>query len=366
MLLQRPAPVGLKVATGLQKPRGRLERGIVCDILIRELCALASKGSDFAMPQPESWNGVPKSMSATRAGEQSGVQPKPGRKGSPGGKERPSATDAMSAKRTGTKAAAHSPGKAAGSRSIVRTCAILRLVAKGGDAGASLVDVTAATDLPKSSVHRYLRVLEEEGFVERDIRSSNYRLGVGIMTLQATHIERLIQRSRAILARIRDRFDETVNLGMLVGHQIVYLEILESSQTMRLAARNGDTEGIHATALGKAVAAKLSDREVLELLERSGMPKLTPHTITTPEAYLRELARVRDAGYAIDDRENEEEGRCVAVYVPSMGARTAISVSGVANRFSLEVAREVAENLRIAAIEISGEDVPVIRSLPSR
>ncbi len=186
------------------------------------------------------------------------------------------------------------------------------------------------------------------------------------MALHASHIERLVHRSRSILVRIRDRFDETVNLGILVGHQIIYLEILESPRAMRLAARKGDTEGIHATALGKAIAATLSDREVLELLSRSGMPKLTSNTITTAEAYLRELSRVRDAGYAIDDRENENEGRCVAVHVPGISTPTAISMSGVASRFSVEDAREVAESLRIAAIEIGGEDVPAIRSLHPR
>jgi IclR family acetate operon transcriptional repressor len=253
-----------------------------------------------------------------------------------------------------------------GSRSVARTCAILRLISQRGDEGVSLVDVAGATRLPKSSAHRYLQVLEDEGFVERDMRSSRYRLGLGFISLQAGHVERLIQRTRPHLARIRDQFDETVNLGMLVGHQIVYLEILESPKAMRLAARKGDTEGVHSTALGKAITATLADREVLELLRRAGMPKHTPRTITTPEEFLRELQRVRDAGYAIDDRENEEEGRCVAVYVPGLSTPTAISLSGVASRFSIEATHEVASSLRIAAIEISGADLPPVRPLQLR
>jgi IclR family acetate operon transcriptional repressor len=253
-----------------------------------------------------------------------------------------------------------------GSRSVARTCAILRLIGRGGDEGVTLIDVAAATELPKSSAHRYLQVLEGEGFIERDLRSSRYRLGIGFMSLQSGHIDRLIQRTRPFLTRIRDQFDETVNLGMLVGHQIVYLDILESPRAMRLAARKGDTEGIHSTALGKVVAAKLPDRDVLELLRRTGMPKLTSYTITTPEMFLHELQRVREAGYAIDDRENELEGRCVAVYVPGLSTPTAISLSGVASRLSMENAHEVANTLRIAAIEISGEDLPPIQQLRHR
>ncbi len=256
--------------------------------------------------------------------------------------------------------------KLSGSRSVARTCAILRLIARGGDEGVTLIDVAAATKLPKSSAHRYLQVLEGEGFIERDLRDSHYRIGIGLISLQSGYVDRLIQRTRPFLTRIRDKFDETVNLGMLVGHQIVYLDILESPRTMRLAARKGDTEGIHSTALGKAVAARLPDRDVLELLRRSGMARLTPYTITTPEIFLEELQRVREAGYAVDDRENELEGRCVAVYVPGLNTPTAISLSGVASRLSMASALDVASSLRIAAIEISGEDLPPLQLLQLR
>ena len=256
--------------------------------------------------------------------------------------------------------------KAGGIRAVVRTCAIIRLVSEGGEDGVSLIDLAKAVGLPKSSTHRYVQVLEGEGFVERDGQTSKYRLGIGFMSLQASHVERLVQRTRPILAKIRDSFDETVNLGMLIGNQIVYLDILESSRAMRLAARKGDTENIHATALGKAIAATLLDVEVIELLRRSGMPRRTARTITTEGEYLHELERVRSAGYAVDDCENEQEGRCVAVFVPRLTIPTAISVSGIASRFSIEQTYEVANNLRIAAMEISGENLPPFKCLQPR
>jgi IclR family transcriptional regulator, acetate operon repressor len=256
--------------------------------------------------------------------------------------------------------------KAGGIRAVVRTCAIIRLVSEGGEDGVSLIDLAKAVGLPKSSTHRYVQVLEGEGFVERDAQTSKYRLGIGFMSLQASHVERLVQRTRPILAKIRDSFDETVNLGMLIGNQIVYLDILESSRAMRLAARKGDTENIHATALGKAIAATLLDVEVIDLLRRSGMPQRTARTITTEGEYLHELERVRSAGYAVDDCENELEGRCVAVFVPRLTIPTAISVSGIASRFSMEKTHEVANNLRIAAMEISGENLPPFKRLQPR
>jgi IclR family acetate operon transcriptional repressor len=256
--------------------------------------------------------------------------------------------------------------RSAGSRSVQRTCMILRQIAGSGEEGATLADVAVAAELPKTSAHRYLTELEAEHFVERDLNSTRYRLGFGLLSLQSGRIERLIQRTRPFLAKIRDQFDETVNLGMLVGHQIVYLEILESPRAMRLAARRGDIEGIHCTALGKAIAATLPDRDVLQLLRRTELKAMTKRTISTPEDYLKELERVREAGYAIDDRENEEEGRCVAVFVPGLSTPMAISLSGVASRFSTDRARDAAESLRVAAIEISGEDIPSLKSLSVR
>lgn len=249
-----------------------------------------------------------------------------------------------------------------GVRSIVRTCTLLKLIGQSRDEGASLNELAAATHLPKSSTHRYLQVLEDEELIERTA-AGRYRLGVSFMSLQTGDVERLVERARPYLMAIRDRFGETVNLGMLSGNQIVYLEILESTHAMRLAARKGDTEGIHATALGKVIAATLPDRDVLAILRQTGMATRTARTITTPEAYLRELERVRTAGYAIDDGENEIEGRCVAIYVPGCGRQVAISLSAVASRFSLDQAYEAAQSLRIAAIEISGEDLPPLQMM---
>jgi hypothetical protein len=95
--------------------------------------------------------------------------------------------------------------RSGGSRSVQRTCAILRMIGSSGDDGVTLMDVAAAADLPKSSAHRYLQVLEAEHFIERDLRSSRYRLGSGFNSLQAGQVERLVQRTRPHFVRIRDR-----------------------------------------------------------------------------------------------------------------------------------------------------------------
>jgi IclR family acetate operon transcriptional repressor len=85
------------------------------------------------------------------------------------------------------------------------------------------------------------------------------------------------------------------------------------------------------------------------------MPKLTLRTITEPEVFLTELEEIRRRGYATDNGENEEGGRCVAVPLPLAGVRAAISVSAPAFRFSLEHVEPVAAALIRSAQSIAHE-----------
>ena len=249
-----------------------------------------------------------------------------------------------------------------GSRSISRTCAILRMLGESGNEGASLIDVAEATKLPKSSAHRYLLVLESEAFVERDRRTQRYRLGVDFVTHQPNQIDRLVRQARPLLEAARDKWNETANLGMLVGQSVVYLDIVESAKAVRLSARKGDRDSIHATALGKAIAAQLPEREVRAILKRTGMPKLTARSITERDAFMVELEKVRNRGYAVDDRENEDEGRCVAVYVPGLSAPVAVSISGVASRLPMSKVFEVAQTLHAVAQDLTLEELTPLRN----
>jgi len=248
-----------------------------------------------------------------------------------------------------------------GSRSISRTCAVLRMLGESGNEGASLIEVAKVTNLPKSSAHRYLLVLESEAFVERDRRTQRYRLGVDFVSHEPNPIERLIQRAHPLLESVRDKWNETANIGMLVGQSVVYLDIVESAKAVRLSARKGDKDSIHATALGKVIAAYLPEKEVRAILRRTGMPKLTSKSITKRDIFVAELENVRARGYAVDDRENEEEGRCVAVYVPGLSAPTAVSISGVASRFPMSKIFDAAETLHAIAEELTLAEVPPLR-----
>jgi IclR family acetate operon transcriptional repressor len=229
-------------------------------------------------------------------------------------------------------------------RAVHRVCDILDLIQHHPD-GFSLGQVVEVTALPKSSAFRYLVTLQERRYVRRDPVTGLFRIGPAFLPLRPQQLGLIAERARTYLRRLRDRFGETVNLGVLEGNRISYVEILESPRSVRLAARVGDRDPLHCTALGKAIASTLDPHQVRAILAAEGMPRRTATTITDLETYTAVLEETRQRGYAVDDRENEEEGRCVAVPLSALGLPASISLSAPASRFPMERVPEVAAAL---------------------
>ena len=239
-------------------------------------------------------------------------------------------------------------------RAVLRVLDILDLL-RERPGGATLNELVTVTDMPKSSVFRYLATLESRGYVERNENDGAFRLSAAFISTEAHHLELLADRARPRMEELRDRFGETVNLGVLDATRIVYLEIVESRRSMRWVVAKGDREHIHSTALGKAVATTLSDEEILSILEAEGMPPRTERTVGDPDSFLREIATARDHGYAVDDEENEPGGRCVAVPIHGSDPRAALSLSAPASRMSLDDTEHIAQALTETAELIAKE-----------
>ncbi|MGC0251832.1 IclR family transcriptional regulator [Pseudactinotalea sp. Z1748] len=237
-------------------------------------------------------------------------------------------------------------------RAVDRVCDILDTLANASEP-VSLPAVAAATELPKSSAFRYLTALEARHYVERTSDGAAYRLGLAFRSQDTRGVEHLSETATAVLGNLRDRLGETTNLGVLDGFKVVHTVVAESPHMMRLAARVGERGLVHATALGKAMCSQLPDDRVRSMLKVSGMPGYTSATITTPADYLRELERVREQGWAVDDEENQVAGRCVAVVIPDISFPAAISVSAPVDRLAPDQVEVVARDLQRAAKAIA-------------
>ncbi|MEV7616824.1 IclR family transcriptional regulator [Streptomyces sp. NPDC089799] len=222
------------------------------------------------------------------------------------------------------------PGTRAGRTSAAGTALeksmrILEAVAAPGGPH-RLTDLAAAAGVPKSSTHRILASLAEQGYVRAETES-RYGAGPRLRGLSALVAGGEPESIGRILDGLRAATGQTVHLALHSGRTVTYIRKLESDRPFRTASRVGMRMPLHCTAIGKAVLAGLPTAEVRALTGAAGPAGRTPNTLTTAAALEAELARVRARGFAVDDEENEPTIRCVGAAVPGPDGRPVGGVS---------------------------------------
>lgn len=240
-------------------------------------------------------------------------------------------------------------------RSVVKAFQALRLLGEAaGDMG--VVELSRRLQVHKSTASRLLATLERHGFVSRNSMNEKFGLGLALVSLAGTALQRLDIRTlaREYLKRLAAATLETVNLAILDGDQVVNIEKLPSPHYIRDIGWVGRRSPLHCTATGKALVADWS-REERQRLVGPRLVSYTPHTICTWAALERELAQVRKQGYAVG-REELEPG-LVAVSAPVRGPQqhvvAAVSVSGPSFRLTRQVLQQCAREVVDTAAEIS-------------
>ncbi|HLS25896.1 MAG TPA: IclR family transcriptional regulator [Beutenbergiaceae bacterium] len=252
----------------------------------------------------------------------------------------------------------HPPGadspparRSGGVQSVTRAIDLLALLAEEGPEMA-LSELAERTGLATATTHRLIRTLVDHGYV-RQLPSRRYALGPALIRLGEHAGMHLGSAARVHLADLAARVGETVNLAMLDQDTVVYIAQSASKHSMRMFTEVGRRVPAHATGVGKATLAQLDDGQVHRIITRAGMPAMTDRTITDPEAFLAEMGRIRERGYAIDDGEQEVGVRCVAMAIAQAPAPTAVSISGPAARLPEEKVEQVVPELARTAEVLS-------------
>jgi IclR family acetate operon transcriptional repressor len=246
------------------------------------------------------------------------------------------------------------PAPQGGVQSLARAFAILEAMADaGGEIGLSQLATEA--QLPPATIHRLVRTLVDLGYVRQE-PSRQYSLGPRLMRLVDSSTKRLETLARPFMFEVVDALGESVNLAVLDGEEIIYVAQTQPSQNfMRMFTEVGRRVKPHATAVGKAILATMPDEDVHDLLARTGMPRRTEYTLTSPEELVADLERVRAVGYALDNGEQELGVRCVALAVPGAPRPMALSMSGPLTRMSDAMIDKAVPVLRTAAEKIGTE-----------
>jgi len=230
------------------------------------------------------------------------------------------------------------------------------LSANDGEIG--IVEISKQLNMGLSTVHRILATLKSRNYIIQNPKTAKYRLGIKLFELgcEVQSTKNLIKMVRPYLRELSRITNETANLAILEDKEVIYLDTIESSETLRTEIRQGTRTPAHCTALGKCLLAFLTDSDFEQLYRRDEqITSLTPQSISSWSELKRELNKVKEQGYALDLEEYKIGIHCVGVPIfnGKREAIAAISITGPASRFTGEKMEEAKNQLLIVVKEIS-------------
>jgi len=216
-------------------------------------------------------------------------------------------------------------------RTIKRSFDILQLL-KDKNKPMTITQISVALDIPQSSTFDILHTLLQEGYVERDNETlKTYKLGLKIFELGVAYLNNtdLSPTTRPFLEEMMAESGATAFLAIENNGQLVYLDKVEAPTAIRTSAVLGSRNEMYCTGLGKALLATYSESKVRSIFDKSNITKHTENTITDFDTLMEELEKTRTRGYAIDNRENDNEVFCIAapIFDASENSVAAISLA---------------------------------------
>ncbi len=208
--------------------------------------------------------------------------------------------------------------------------------------------------LGKSTVHRLVSTLTAENLLEQNPDNGKYRLGLAVYDLGAavaTHLD-LHEAVVPPMERLRNATGETVQVAVLDGREVVYVERLDSPHTLRLFLDVGRRNWAHSTATGKCLLAHVSDYELDRLLDGWELAAVTAHTVTDARQLRKELGRIRRQGHAHNLNESEVGVLSVAAPIRDLHGSVvaAMSVAGPTQRMDPIMGKITAAVVESAAL----------------
>lgn len=223
-----------------------------------------------------------------------------------------------------------------GIRVLERTISVLNYIARE-DKTTGVTDISLATGLSKTTVHRILSTLLKNNLVIKQtsgtysmgpsvlIWADSYRLRSGLIEISSSHLEELSENS-----------GETVHLLSFENGRACYIDKRESKHPVGMISRIGAPVEMYCTSAGRAILASLPEEDLIPYIASLALEKRTPFTVTSREMLLRILDETREKGYAEENQENEEGIRCVGAAIRDHRGYPvgAISISAPAYRFT--------------------------------
>jgi IclR family KDG regulon transcriptional repressor len=222
----------------------------------------------------------------------------------------------------------------------------------------SLTQIAESIHMSKTTVHRLLATLENKRFITRDNTTGLYRLGLRFIEMASLVLQdvELHRWAQPYLQRLSLEYGETVDLSILDGSYVIYLEVIESPQRVKLAAAVGQRLPAFFTASGKALLAYLPEEQVQKIIS-DNLAEASNHNPAPISEMLADLRITAERGYAISEQEYEEEINAVAapIFDEDKHPIASIAIVGPSFRLSKDRLPALGESLRQMTQVISNE-----------
>jgi len=237
---------------------------------------------------------------------------------------------------------------------IANTCAIFQLLTSTRKP-MSTSEIAKTLDLPRTSVFRVLRTLEEEGMVHTI--GKNYVMGHRLINLGLQVISQIPERQICvpILQKLTKKTQESSHFAILSGANSLLIEVCDSSLASKVASRPGTLADMHCSSSGKCMLAYAVPIARDNLLDRITFTQRTKNTHKNKESLLPELEIIRKQGYAVDEIEYNEGVRCIGAPAFNTAGQVigVIGITASSTRFTKSRIPEMAEAVKLAAQELS-------------
>lgn len=228
---------------------------------------------------------------------------------------------------------------------------------RGAKEGLGVTELATRLKLHKNNVFRLLATLNTRGYVDQDPRTGNYRLGVKTFEMGQVFLAQtgILDQARPVMDELSKACNETVYISVLRDDRVVYMDICETTHSVRVANRVGSLLPAHCTAVGKAQLAYLSEDELGRIFTKPRLAGLTENTITDRAKLYAHLKSVAKKGYALDLEEQEVGVLCIGVPVRDYTGRAVagMCISGPGCRMS----KKKMETELLPLIKAAGEEV---------
>jgi DNA-binding IclR family transcriptional regulator len=242
--------------------------------------------------------------------------------------------------------------------SIIRASNILRCFS-GEKTHFKISQIAHQLQLDRSTTYRILLSLEKCGFVEKDKKTGEYSLGVATFETGNIYLRRMdfIQISKPIMAGLALEVQETVHLAVLSDTEIVYVDKVDSPRTLGVMSKIGQRAPVYCTGLGKVLLAHQPNDELSRIVQQIKLEPFTRNTISSKKKLVEELRKIRKQGYALDQKEYEQDVECIGAPIRNHLGNTiaAISISGPQRKINTPQEKQFIGHVVKAAAAVSSK-----------